>query len=67
MSIQIQQQAPDFTLVNSEKESITLSSLQGKNVVLLFFPFAFTSVCTAELCDVRDNYSAYQSLNAEIF
>ena len=66
MSIQIQQQAPDFTLVNSEKESVTLSSLQGKNVVLLFFPFAFTSVCTAELCDVRDNYSAYQSLNAEI-
>jgi len=66
MSILIQQQAPDFTLVNSEKETITLSSLQGKNVVLLFFPFAFTSVCTAELCDVRDNYSAYQSLNAEI-
>jgi len=66
MSIQIDQIAPDFTLVNTDKQNITLSELKGKNVVILFFPFAFTSVCTAELCDVRDNYHAYQSLNAEI-
>lgn len=66
MSILIDQTAPDFTLVNSEKENVTLSALKGKNVVLLFFPFAYTSVCTAELCDVRDNYHAYQNLNAEV-
>ena len=66
MSIQIDQIAPDFTLVNTDKQNITLSEFKGKNVVILFFPFAFTSVCTAELCDVRDNYHTYQSLNAEI-
>ncbi len=66
MPVQINQIAPDFTLVNTDKQNVTLSELKGKNVVILFFPFAFTSVCTAELCDVRDNYHAYQNLNAEI-
>ncbi|RYZ62335.1 MAG: redoxin domain-containing protein, partial [Chitinophagaceae bacterium] len=40
---------------------------KGKNVLLLFFPLAFTSVCTAELCSVRDNYKVYESLNAVPF
>lgn len=58
--------APDFTLENSEKEKITLSQYQGENVVLLFFPFAFTGVCTAEMCSMRDDITTYQNLNARV-
>jgi glutaredoxin-dependent peroxiredoxin len=60
------QKAPAFTLVDTDKKEIALDSLNGKNVVLLFFPLAFTSVCTAELCGVRDNYKIYEGLNAEV-
>ncbi len=60
------QKAPTFALVDTEKKEIALDSLLGKNVVLLFFPLAFTSVCTAELCGVRDNYKVYEGLNAEV-
>jgi peroxiredoxin len=66
MSIAIGQNAPDFTLFTSDKKELTLSSLKGKNVVLLFFPQAFTGTCTEELCHMRDNLSVYDSLNAEI-
>ncbi|MEO9887340.1 MAG: redoxin domain-containing protein [Balneola sp.] len=59
--------APDFTLQNTNGEEVTLSSYQEKkNVVLLFFPLAFTSTCTEELCHTRDNLKIYSSLNAEI-
>jgi glutaredoxin-dependent peroxiredoxin len=44
-----------------------LSDYKGKNVVLLFFPLAFTSTCTAELCHIRDNYAMYNGLNAVVF
>lgn len=66
MSIQIGQLAPDFALFSSEKQTVKLSDFRGKNVVLLFFPQAFTGVCTAELCDMRDNLSRYESLNAQV-
>ena len=66
MSIQIGSIAPDFTLFNSEKQEVTLSQYLGKSVVLLFYPQAFTGVCTTELCDIRDNLSVYSTLNAEI-
>lgn len=67
MAITKGMQAPDFTLRNTEKQKITLNELKGKNVVLLFFPLAFTSVCTAELCNVRDNLSLYNNTNAVVF
>lgn len=66
MSIQIGQTAPDFTLYNSERKEITLSDLKGKNVLLLFFPLAFTGVCTKELCSVRDNLSWYNNVGAKV-
>ncbi|MDA0783412.1 MAG: redoxin domain-containing protein [Bacteroidetes bacterium] len=66
MSIQIGSIAPDFTLFNSEKQEVTLSQYLGKSVVLLFYPQAFTGVCTTELCDIRDNLNVYSTLNAEI-
>jgi peroxiredoxin len=68
MSVQAGQDAPDFTLKNTDMQEVTLSSLRGqKNVVLLFVPFAFTGVCTTELCSVRDTLNNYASLNAEVF
>lgn len=67
MSIEIGQAAPDFTLFDSEKKSVSLSEQKGSNVVLLFFPLAFTSVCTTELCSVRDNIDWYNNVNAKVF
>ena len=62
--------APLFTaaavLNGMEKKEISLTDYKGKNVVILFFPLAFTGVCTAELCNIRDNYNVYTSLNAEV-
>lgn len=64
--IQIGQVAPDFTLYNTDKEQVTLSSFKGKKVVLLFFPLAFTGVCTEELCFMRDHLHEFTDLNAEV-
>ncbi|GAA4337082.1 redoxin domain-containing protein [Flaviaesturariibacter amylovorans] len=58
------QPAPDFTLFDSDKQEVTLSSLRGRHVLLLFFPAAFTSVCTAELCSVRDSLKDFEGMNA---
>jgi peroxiredoxin len=67
MAISTGEQAPNFTLYNTEKQKVNLEDLKGKNVLLLFFPLAFSSVCTAELCGVRDNIAAYNSANAVVF
>jgi peroxiredoxin len=66
MALEIGQVAPDFSLVDSDMKMGSLSEYQGKNALVLFFPLAFTSVCTAELCAVRDDLAAYNSLNAEV-
>jgi peroxiredoxin len=67
MNLQAGDKAPDFTLYDTNKQTVTLSELRGQNVVLLFFPFAFTSTCTTELCSVRDDISNYTGLNAKVF
>lgn len=66
MSIQVGQKAPDFTLFDSDKNKVTLSAMAGSPVVILFFPLAFTGVCTKELCSVRDNMAAYNQTNAKV-
>lgn len=66
MAIQVGDKAPSFKLFSSDKKEVSLSDYEGKNVVLLFFPLAFTGVCTTELCSMRDNIADYQGLNAEI-
>lgn len=60
------QQAPDFKLFNTNRKEVSLHDFQGKNLIILFFPMAFTSVCTTELCEMRDNISTYADLNAEV-
>lgn len=70
MSIQVGDQAPDFTLVSQTAEGpqlVTLSDLIGKsNLVLLFVPMAFTGGCTTELCDISKGISAYDALDAKV-
>lgn len=66
MAISVGQTAPDFSLFASDKSQVSLSDFKGKNVVLLFFPLAFTGVCTAELCNVRDNIALYSNTNAQV-
>lgn len=66
MNIEIGSKAPDFTLFDSDKNKVSLSDFTGQNVLLLFFPAAFTGVCTTELCSVRDNMAQYASLNAKV-
>lgn len=63
----INKPAPNFSLKNTNGEPVQLSSYKSnKNVVLLFFPLAFTGTCTEELCHTRDNLKIYSSLEAEI-
>lgn len=70
MSIQVGDRAPDFTLVTKTAEGpklFTLSEHLGNgNLVLLFVPMAFTSVCTAEFCDISSGIAAYEALNAKV-
>lgn len=66
MALQIGDIAPDFSLYASEKKMVHLHELRGKPVVLLFFPLAFTSTCTKELCSARDEMAVYEELEAQI-
>jgi peroxiredoxin len=66
MALQVGDKAPNFTLTSDSKSPISLKDFQGKNTVVLFFPLAFTGVCTTELCTIRDDISAYQNLDAEV-
>ena len=71
MTLQNGVDAPDFTLKTRTPdglEDVCLSEHKGQqNVVLLFFPFAFTGVCTEEACSVRDDLSAYDDLDAKVY
>jgi len=66
MTTLLNKQAPDFTLLNENSRKVTLSSFRGGPVVLLFYPFAFSSTCTDEMCSVRDNHAIYNSLKAKV-
>ena len=66
MHLKIGDKAPNFTLRNTEKKEISLNDYNGKSVLVLFFPLAFTGVCTEELCSVRDDISSYDDLGVEV-
>lgn len=67
MAIKIGQKAPGFNLPDQDKNMVSLEGLKGKNVVLLFFPAAFTGVCTKEMCQTRDELTFYNGMNAKVF
>lgn len=58
--------APDFELVNQFGEPVKLSELRGRNVVVVFFPFAFSGICTGELCEIRDNLALFEGADAAV-
>lgn len=66
MTLQIGDQAPDFTLTDHTGEAVTLSQLRGRPVVLVFYPMAFTGRCTGELCSIRDELAAFAGADAEV-
>lgn len=66
MPVDVGAAAPDFTLVNQDREPVTLNSFRGTPVVLAFFPGAFSGTCTAELCTVRDRLAALNGAPAQV-
>jgi peroxiredoxin len=67
MSASVGQKAPDFTLTNQDREPVTLSAQRGRPIVLAFFPAAFSSVCTKELCTFRDSMARLNQANAQVY
>jgi peroxiredoxin len=67
VAVQAGDQAPDFTLKDQAGNEVTLSSFRGeKSVVLVFYPFTFTGVCRGELCEIRDDPSAFDGAGAQV-
>ena len=66
MAADVGSTAPDFTLMNQDREPVTLSQLKGKPVVLAFFPAAFSGTCQKELCTIRDSMGALNRANAQV-
>lgn len=67
MAISVGDAAPDFTLRDQNGADISLSDFKGqKNVVLVFYPFAFSGICTGELCEIRDNLGAFVSDDVQV-
>lgn len=67
MTVEVGAVAPDFTLPDDNKEQVSLSDFRGtKNVLLVFYPFAFSAICQGELCQVRDELSEYQNDNVQV-
>ena len=67
MSLDVGSAAPGFTLMNQDRQPVTLSAQRGHPVVLAFFPAAFSSVCTKELCTFRDQLSTLNAAQARVF
>ncbi|QXU40346.1 redoxin domain-containing protein [Pedobacter sp. D749] len=66
MALQVGDIAPDFKLYSSDLTEISLSGFKGKKVIIHFFPMAFTGTCTEQLCTMRDNFSYYEGIDAQV-
>ena len=67
MAVEVGSRAPDFTLSDYNKQQVSLSDFKGrKNVLLVFYPFAFSGICTGELCQVRDEIDTYQNDTVQV-
>ena len=67
MTLIVGDTAPDFSLVNQFGETVSLSDFRGKKAVaLVFYPLAFSGICTGELCELRDNFAAFESEGVEL-
>ena len=66
MPLEVGTPAPDFTLLNQNREPVSLEDLKGSNSVIIFIPFAFTRTCESELCQVRDEYTVFDAAEARV-
>jgi len=66
MALKVGDKAPEFTLVDAERKERKLSEFSGKTNVLVFFPGAFTGVCTKEMCSFRDSLADFNKMNAQV-
>lgn len=67
MTLEIGQEAPDFELKNQQGQLVKLSDFRGKqSVVLVFYPFAFSGICTGELCEIRDNIEIFKADGVQV-
>src|SRR5258708_29850707 len=67
MSVDVGSKAPEFTLMNQDRQPVTLSEQKGKPVLLAFFPAAFSGVCQKELCTFRDSMARLNQANEQVF
>jgi peroxiredoxin len=67
MSVDVESEAPDFTLMSHDRQPVVLSEQRGHPVVLAFFPAAFSSVCQKELCHFRDQLSRFNHARAQVY
>ena len=65
--VQVGRHAPDFTLENEEGEKVQLSALRGRPVVLMFYPFDWSGLCSQEMCTLRDNYADWSATGAQVY
>ena len=66
MTLDVGTKAPDFTLLNQNREPVSLDDLRGTKAALVFIPFAFTRTCESELCQIRDEYSVFVDAEARV-
>lgn len=67
MTVEVGSEAPDFTLNDYNKQPVQLSSFRGdKPVLLVFYPFAFSGICTGELCQLRDEFADYDGKGVQV-
>ena len=66
MTLSVGDTAPEFSLPDQDKQVVSLAELRGAPVLLVFYPFAFSSICTGELCQLRDELSAYTDAGVKV-
>jgi len=67
MALEIGQEAPDFALKDEHGQLVKLSDFRGeKNVAIVFYPFAFSGICTGELCEIRDNLAVFEADSVQV-
>ena len=66
MSLSVGDTAPEFSLPDQDKQVVSLSGLRGTPVLVVFYPFAFSGICTGELCQLRDELTAYTDAGVQV-
>ena len=66
MPISVGDTAPEFSLRDQDKQEVSLAELRGTPVLLVFYPFAFSGICTGELCEIRDNIAGFQGDDVQV-